>query len=366
MAPAPLFLTSLVFDGLAAWLDQHAGPGPVAVIGNAGRTLDDGEAIAAMGVQAVTDAGRVAETVDVLHRSVQRLDRAAALVMTGGDPFRLLADLRESGADGLLTAAHARGLPIAGQSAGAIVQGPDLESIRITSPFAAPTGLNLTGLGLTARLVLPHHGRPQRSELHRQAAAASPDPSALFPLWDDEVLLESDTDDWRIRRGGWTTRPARPEDAPAVARLFHESARQAWSTFLEPARLAAAPLDIAAWTARIRAAGNAFLVTEDHQGIAAFSRILPEQGEVDLLYTHPRASGQGLARRLLERATWTLLCVGHVEAVLWTEARNTRARAVYEANGWRRDGGIDERDYLGTPIRNERFRLDLRRFAGGR
>ena len=365
MAPAPLFLTSLAFDGLADWLDQHAGDGPVAVIGNAARALDDGEAIIAMGVQAVAAAGREAVTVDVLRQPRPRLDRMSALIMTGGDPFRLLADLRESGTDEFLQAAHERGLPIAGQSAGAIVQGPDLAPIRITSPFDAPARLNLTGLGLTRRLVLPHHGRPDRSARHRQAAAASPDPGTLFPLWDDEVLLETDHDDWRLQRGGWTTRPARPEDALDVARVFHESALEAWSTFLEPARLAAAPLEIDAWSARLRAAGPAFLVTEDRRGIAAFSRILPERGELDLLYTHPRATGQGLGRRLLERATWTLLCAGHAEAVLWTEARNARARTMYEANGWARDSGVDERDYLGTTIRNERFRLDLRRFAGG-
>ncbi len=292
-------------------------------------------------------------------------DDSAAVIMTGGDPFRLLADLRESGADAAVTAARQRGLPLAGQSAGAIVQGPDLEAMRITSPFDAPPALNLTGLGLTPRVVLPHHGRPDRSALHRQAAAARRDPGALFPLWDDEVLLEAAANDWRIQRGRWTTRPARPGDAGAVAQVFHDAARQASSTFLDPAQLAAAPLDVAAWTARIEAAGPAFLVTEDHQGIAAFSRILPEQGELDLLYTHPRAAGQGLGRRLLERTTWMLLCAGHAEAVLWTEARNARARAVYEANGWVPDGGVDERDYLGTPIRNERFRLDLRRFAGG-
>ena len=365
MAPAPRFLTSLGYDGLAGWLGRLAGPGPVAVIGNAGRELDDGDAITATAVQAVADAGRTARIVDVRRHRQSELDQAAAVILTGGDPFRLLADLRNSGADRWLRAAHDRGVPIAGQSAGAIVQGPDLAPIRITSPFDPPDARNLTGLGLTTRLVLPHHGRPQRSALHRRAAGDCAAPGTLFPLWDDEVLVETGADDWHVRRDRWTTRPARPEDAAGVARVFHEAALQAWSAFLEPARLAAAPLDLDAWTARIRSAGAAFLVTEDDRGIASFARILPEQAELDLLYTHPRAAGQGLGRRLLERATWMLLCAGHGEAVLWTEARNARARAVYAANGWIRDGAVDQRDYLGTPIRNERFRLDLRRFAGG-
>jgi GNAT superfamily N-acetyltransferase len=79
----------------------------------------------------------------------------------------------------------------------------------------------------------------------------------------------------------------------------------------------------------------------------------------------PRAWGLGIGRRLLERATFALLAMGFREAVLWTEQRNTRALAVYERNGWSRDGAVRERDYLGVPVRNVRHRLDLTRFAGG-
>jgi GNAT superfamily N-acetyltransferase len=88
-------------------------------------------------------------------------------------------------------------------------------------------------------------------------------------------------------------------------------------------------------------------------------------GELDLLYTHPRARGDGTGRRLLERATWNLLCEGFQQAVLWTEARNARALAVYRRNGWMPDGAVDEREYLGVPIRNLRHRIDLTRHAGG-
>jgi GNAT superfamily N-acetyltransferase len=86
---------------------------------------------------------------------------------------------------------------------------------------------------------------------------------------------------------------------------------------------------------------------------------------VDLLYTHPRASGAGLGRRLLERSTFDLWCAGLQEAVLWTEHRNERALHIYRRNGWVLDGGVDERTYLGVGIRNLRHRIELARHAGG-
>jgi RimJ/RimL family protein N-acetyltransferase len=68
---------------------------------------------------------------------------------------------------------------------------------------------------------------------------------------------------------------------------------------------------------------------------------------------------------LLERATFALLAAGFREAVLWTEHRNARALAVYQRSGWRPDGAVRERDYLGVRIRELRHRLDLGASAGG-
>jgi GNAT superfamily N-acetyltransferase len=164
-----------------------------------------------------------------------------------------------------------------------------------------------------------------------------------------------------------TTRRGRGEDAPAVTEIFHLAARQAWAAFLGAARLDAAPRDAAPWADRVER--STFLVTEDAAGLTGFvyyhRAAEPGVGEVDVLYTHPRAWGNGIGRRLLERATWELLAAGYREAVLWTEARNERALAIYQANGWRPDGAVDEREYLGVPIRNLRHRLDLTRHGGG-
>ncbi len=363
----PLFLTSLVFEGLSRWLSDHHATGPVTLIGNASRDLPDRRGIVAEAGDELRSHGRRPRVIDVTTSDVRRLPASAAIVMTGGDPFRLLADLKTSGADRMLLEAHERGVPIAGQSAGAIVCGPDLGPITVTSPFPAPADLALTGLALTRTLVLPHHGRDERSQRHRQASLSAGPGAQLEVLWDDEVLIEDG--ERQIRRGDRITRTARADDATAVGEVFYQAALAGWRSFLGEERLGELRRPASLWAKRIAAAGDSFLVTEDDAGLVGFvywrPTSDPRTGEVDLLYTHPRAWGDGSGRRLLERATWHLLCEGYREAVLWTEARNERALAVYRANGWRQDGGIEEREFAGRPIRNLRHRLDLTRYAGG-
>jgi peptidase E len=80
-----------------------------------------------------------------------------------------------------------------------MVCGPTLAPTRLTSPFTAPTDLNLDGLGLVPQLVLPHHGRPQRNAAHRDAAMTFGSTVTLTTLWDDEVLL-IDESHWTIAR----------------------------------------------------------------------------------------------------------------------------------------------------------------------
>lgn len=369
-----LFLTSVEVEALAPWLIGRGVSGEVMVIVNASRALADGADIVAPTLRSLANAGLRATAVDVTHTDLGQLSRAGGIVMTGGNPFGLLADLRSSGAAEVLRRAHHAGTPIAGQSAGAMVCAPDLQPVRMTSPFAPQADQDLRGLDLTTTLVLPHHDRPGRSVLHRQAACAHGLEQRLVALWDDEVFIEESQSDHILRGAGTAgsllTRTARGEDAEAIEAIFGAATQAAWAGFLGAERLAAATREPALWAGRIATPEGIFLLTEDAVGPAGFvyARPLADDAavaEVDLLYTHPRAWGTGIGRRLLERATWQLLCAGYREAVLWTEARNRRALAVYQANGWIRDGVVDERDYLGVPIRNLRHRLDLTRHGGG-
>jgi hypothetical protein len=51
---------------------------------------------------------------------------------------------------------------------------------------------------------------------------------------------------------------------------------------------------------------------------------------------------------------------GFPEAILWVLEDNPRTRRFYELAGWRADGGAKEEEWLGTSIREVRYRIDLR------
>ena len=87
-------------------------------------------------------------------------------------------------------------------------------------------------------------------------------------------------------------------------------------------------------------------------------------GEIGALYTDPAAWSRGVGRFLLDAALAELRTAGCAEAVLWTEERNARARRVYERYGWRADGVVRERVFLGRPIREIAYRLSLEPWSG--
>ena len=116
------------------------------------------------------------------------LDGFDVIAVSGGDPYHLLAEARRTDFGARVRACDA---VYVGYSAGAIVAGPTLEPIRLTSPFDVPPGLSLAGLGLTDVLVLPHHDRAGRAERHAAAAAAYPQ-LELRPLNDGEWLTRDD------------------------------------------------------------------------------------------------------------------------------------------------------------------------------
>ena len=372
-AAGPLYLASSECKGLAEWLVAHRRKGPVVVVTAASTGLADQVAIVDPLVAEAMNSGRETVRLDLRSDPAPVLGVAGAVLMPGGDPFRLLRELRASGAAAVIARRHAEGLAVAGQSAGAMVCGPTLLPVTLTSPFTPEPAQDLAGLGLTATLALPHHDRTGRAARHRQAAVRFGASVNLAPLWDGEVL-QQDSTGCSVHEGALVMRPARVSDAAAIDAVFRAATQAAWASFLGGDRLRATVPDTDRWRTRIQQADGWFLVAEDAEGVLGFvfsrraedADLDPQTvGELDLLYTLPRAWGAGIGRRLLDRATFALLAAGYREAVLWTEARNERALAVYRRNGWIQDGTFKDRDYLGVPIRNLRHRFDLRSLAGG-
>jgi GNAT superfamily N-acetyltransferase len=74
-----------------------------------------------------------------------------------------------------------------------------------------------------------------------------------------------------------------------------------------------------------------------------------------LLFVDPVHAGRGVGRAMLDAAHDVLRDAGRTEAFLFTEERNTRARAVYAAAGYRPDGMVRESDPGGVSLRELRL-----------
>jgi GNAT superfamily N-acetyltransferase len=147
-------------------------------------------------------------------------------------------------------------------------------------------------------------------------------------------------------------RAATAEDLPAIAAVQLASARVAFAHIGPVDRLE--EIDPDPW---FEAAETALVGTIDGEVVGfAFAGGC----ELQLFYTHPRVWGEGVGRALLGAAEEALRTAGCEEAFVYTEERNERALGVYHAAGWREDGRVQEREWLGVTIREPwlRKRLD--------
>ena len=176
-----------------------------------------------------------------------------------------------------------------------------------------------------------------------------------------------DARDDRFRRG--TIRAARPEDAPAIG-IVHVGSWQAayrghfpqeFLDALDPARRAEG------WRAYLEGGmgrNESLLVCEIKDQIVGFAYTGPCRdgqggGELRAIYLLPQDWGHGHGHELAASALEELALQGFTEAMLWVLEENLRARAFYEAGGWRRDGGSRVIEPFGFPIPELRYRISL-------
>ncbi|WP_285710175.1 GNAT family N-acetyltransferase [Erythrobacter oryzae] len=101
----------------------------------------------------------------------------------------------------------------------------------------------------------------------------------------------------------YATRPARPEDGPALTAITLAAIR-------ETARAAYSPEQVEAWSARVAQsariagafAGDFVRVAVDQADSPVAYFVLEADGHLDMLYCHPDHGGRGLGRRLLAEA----------------------------------------------------------------
>jgi dipeptidase E len=184
-ARPPLLLASHHLGALPGFLDRAGVAGRrVRLDVRAAEPLPDGPTI-------VADLRRQLDRLG--FAVVGDRDEADLLVVGGGDPFHLLGRMRGAAPAGL------GALPYVGISAGAMVAGPTLEPLLLTSPFTPPPGLDLRGLGLCDVLALPHRHRAGRAARHAAALARYGAAVRMIELADSEAVAIRDGVAERVR-----------------------------------------------------------------------------------------------------------------------------------------------------------------------
>ena len=73
----------------------------------------------------------------------------------------------------------------------------------------------------------------------------------------------------------------------------------------------------------------------------------------------PESSGRGVGQALMAETLLRLDEDGFAEAVLWVLEDNPRTRRFYEFSGWQADGSVKDEEWLGTLVREVRYRISL-------
>jgi GNAT superfamily N-acetyltransferase len=134
-----------------------------------------------------------------------------------------------------------------------------------------------------------------------------------------------------------TLRPARPEDAAAVAEIWRRGWRDGHLGHV-PDELVAIRTDESFDTrAAQRVADTAVAVVDG--AVAGFVMVVDD--EVEQVYLGADHRGTGVAATLLAEAERLVAAKGHRRAWLAVAVGNDRARRFYEKNGWVDEGVFD-------------------------
>jgi GNAT superfamily N-acetyltransferase len=159
-------------------------------------------------------------------------------------------------------------------------------------------------------------------------------------------------------------RPARPEDAAAIAAVHVRTWQAAYDHVFGADRLAVLdeqlPRRIERWERLLREEEGVWVAEEDGRivgfvGVGA-SRDEAGEGELYSIYVLPEAWGGGAGTALMAVAREQLLAA-YPASILWVLDDNPRARRFYEREGWAVDGGRKTDTFLGVEVSEVRYRL---------
>jgi ribosomal protein S18 acetylase RimI-like enzyme len=158
-------------------------------------------------------------------------------------------------------------------------------------------------------------------------------------------------------------RPARREDAAAIADVHVRTWQTAYEHIFDAERLAGIGdrrrTQWEEWLADPQPGVRVF-VAEEAGRVVGFvsvgdSRDEPGKAELFAIYVLPEAWGSGAGSALMTSALEELR--SYSSAALWVLEDNPRARRFYEREGWLLDGGRREEELLGVKVTEVRYRI---------
>ena len=145
---------------------------------------------------------------------------------------------------------------------------------------------------------------------------------------DAETIADLHVRSWRSAYRGWA--PDDWLDSPALK----DTARDYWVRLLGTPRPG-----LATWIAVVDGVPFGFVnVAPPLAEARDDEQVPPGFGWLHHIHLAPEAIGQGVGAALFRHALGVMQARGFAEAVLWVYGPNARARAFYEAMGWRPDG----------------------------
>mgnify|MGYP002382208617 CR=1 FL=1 len=98
--------------------------------------------------------------IDIEFQAAAQLNDYHLIYISGGNPFYLLYQLKQSGADEVLRKLYCQGVYLIGCSAGAVVLGPDIRVITYFDTESNRMGLtDFAAVGIVPFSILPHVNR---------------------------------------------------------------------------------------------------------------------------------------------------------------------------------------------------------------
>ncbi|HYU84738.1 MAG TPA: GNAT family N-acetyltransferase [Kribbellaceae bacterium] len=158
-------------------------------------------------------------------------------------------------------------------------------------------------------------------------------------------------------------RPARPEDAPAVATIWYDGWLDGHLGHVPDELTAVRTPESFGPRAAQRAGDTTVAVVGDH--VAGFVMVVGD--EVEQVYVSRDVRGTGVAGALLAEAERLVAASGHDRAWLAVAVGNARARRFYERQGWTDDGPFDydaTTDSGSIPVPCQRYVKPLKPIIG--